>query len=372
MALLLTVTSFISILTGYEAYHMGWINHSPRLQFSLLAGYILSIVLIFINVWIAARLMFTSQHDLLLATILLLFAGGVAIFLGIFFTAALTNRIERLSRAAGQIAAGKFDIRVMEDGRDEMAQLASNFNSMAAQLEKTEKEKKELDILRRDLIAWAGHDLQTPLASVRAIVEALADGLIEDPVTAQRYLETARKDIRSLSTLIDDLFQMAQLDAGGLKLELTNGSLADLISDTLESFSEIAKRQFILLEGKIEPGIDPVFMDVQRIGRVLNNLVGNALHYTPSGGRVSIQASLVPQAVQVDVLDSGIGILENDAPFIFDKFYRSEKSRNRAGGGAGLGLAIARGIVEAHGGKIFFSSNPGNGTKFSFVLPHVK
>ena len=372
MAILLTITSLISIFTGYEAYRLGWINHSPRLQITLLSGYALSILLTFLNVWVAARLMFTSEHDLLLATVLLLFAGGIGIILGLFFTGTLTSRIKKLSDAAQQISNGKLNIRVAFEGRDEMAQLADSFNSMVAQLEETEKEKKELDTLRRDLVAWVGHDLRTPLASIRAIVEALADGLVDDPQTTRRYLLTARKDIQSLSTLIDDLFQMAQLDAGGLKLDLTNGSLADLISDTLESFSELAKRQAIQLSGKIETGIDPVVMDVQLIGRVLNNLVNNAIRYTPAGGSVFIQAVSSQQGVQVDVIDSGKGILENDAPHIFEQFYRGEKSRSRAGGGSGLGLAIARGIIEAHGGKISFTSQPGSGTSFSFSLPQTQ
>ncbi len=286
MAALLTLTCTVSLLAGYEAYRLGWINRSPRLQLTLLGGYLLSLLLTFLNVWVTARLMFTSQHDLLLATVLLAFAGGISIILGIFFTETLTDRIQKLSRAAQEIAGGKFDGRVPDAGRDEMAQLVASFNAMAARLAQAEKEKKEIDTLRRDLVAWAGHDLRTPLASMRAIVEALSDGLVDDPDTTQRYLATARKDIQALSTLIDDLFQMAQLDAGGLKLDLAAGSLRDLVSDTLESFSELARHQGLRLDGKIEPGVDLVWMDVQRVGRVLNNLVHNAIRYTPAGGRV--------------------------------------------------------------------------------------
>ena len=364
-----TLTCMLALLAGYEAYRLGWINRSPRLQFTLLGGYLLSLLLTFINVWVTARLMFTSQHDLLLATVLLAFAGGISIILGVFFTETLTDRIQKLNRAAQEIARGQFESRVPETGSDEMAQLASSFNTMAARLEADENEKEEVDQLRKELVAWAGHDLRTPLASVRATVEALADGVVDDPDTAQRYLATAKKDIQALSTLIDDLFQMAQLDAGGLKLDQTDGSLRDLISDTLESFSELARRQSLSLEGKVEPGIDLVRMDVQRIGRVLNNLVSNAIRYTPPGGSVFIHATPVPDGIQVDIIDSGPGIPSVDAPHIFEHFYRGEKSRSRASGGAGLGLAIARGIVEAHGGKIGFTNQPNGGTIFSFTLP---
>ena len=148
---------------------------------------------------------------------------------------------------------GDLAVQVEARGQDELAALAHTFNQMAARLNDAAQKQHEIEHLRRDLIAWAGHDLQTPLASVRAIIEALADGVVEDPETTQRYLRTAQRDIQFLSLLIDDLFQMAQLDAGGLPLDREPASLSDLISDTLESFSELASRQDILLEGERGP-----------------------------------------------------------------------------------------------------------------------
>jgi signal transduction histidine kinase len=369
MAIFLTITSILSVLVGYGAYRTGWINRSPRLQVSLLGGYILSSLLTFINVWITARLMFASEHDLLLATVLLLFAGGIATILGTFYTETLTERITRLNDAAHQIANGKFNVHITEPGRDELAQLADSFNKMADQLETAERNKNEIETMRRDLVAWVGHDLQTPLASIRAIVEALADGLVEDPETVQRYLRNAKKDIQSLSILIDDLFQMARIDAGGLKLDLERGSISDLISDTIESFKELASRSKIQLDGIVEPGVDPVLMDIQRIGRVLANLVGNAIKYTPAGGSVFIRASTSTEGIKVEVNNTGGAISANDLPHIFEQFYRGERSRSRSSGGAGLGLAIARGIVEAHHGQIGASSQPGQETSFFFTLP---
>jgi signal transduction histidine kinase len=218
------------------------------------------------------------------------------------------------------------------------------------------------------LIAWVSHDLQTPLASIRAILEALYDGVVAEPETVKRYLNTAQRDVRSLSALIDDLFQMAQLDAGGIPLEKAESSLADLISDTLESFSELASRQGVTLEGSAQPDVDPVLMDTQRIGRVLNNLVGNALRHTPAGGKVEVRARRTGPGVEVTVRDSGEGIRPEDLPRIFESFFRGEKSRSRATGGSGLGLAIARGIVQAHGGDIAVTSQPGD-TRFTFTFP---
>jgi len=369
MAGFLSVTAVISALASYGAYRMGWMQRSPTLRWTLLGGYILSSALTFLNVWMTAKLMFASQHDLLLATVLLIFAGGIATALGYFLSTTLTDRIQLLDRAAHAIAEGEFNVRIASQGRDEIAALAGSFNQMAAQLQSAAQKQHEVETLRRDLIAWVSHDLQTPLASIRAIIEALADGVVDDPDTAQRYLRTAQKDISALSLLIDDLFEMAQIDAGGLRLEREYNSLSDLISDTLESFSELAARGQVCLDGSVDPGIDPVLMDVQGIGRVLNNLVGNALRHTPSGGEVQVQASSCPQGVRVEIRDTGEGIQPEDLPLVFERFYRGEKSRNRATGGAGLGLAIARGIVEAHGGQIGVESSLGQFTRFHFILP---
>ena len=372
MAAFLSITAVISAVASYIAYRMGWLRRSPTIRWTLIGGYVLASLLTFLNVWMTARLMFASQHDLLLATVLLLFAGGIAIALGFFLTTDLTDRIRRLEQAAQSIAEGNLDTRTSEDGQDEISDLAHSFNQMADQLQAAEWKKREVENLRRDLIAWISHDLQTPLTSIRAILEALADGMVDDPITVQRYLNTAQKDVAALSSLIDDLFQMAQLDAGGLTLDQANNSISDLVSDTLESFSEQASRKNIRLQGSVEPDIDPVWMDAQRIGRVLNNLVRNALQYTPPGGSVEVRVTSQNQGVLVEVSDTGEGIPGKDLHNVFDQFYRGEKSRNRATGGAGLGLAIARGIVEAHGGEINVRSSSEQGTCFAFTIPSSK
>jgi signal transduction histidine kinase len=371
MALFLAITALVSALVGYAAYRLGWMNNSPTLRWSLLGGYALSSLLTFFNVWFSAQMMFASQHDLLLAIVLLVFAGGMAMALGWFLSGTITERIHLLRNAADRLARGDLATRVPVSGRDEVAALASAFNQMAAQLQAADQRQRELESLRRDLIAWVGHDLQTPLASIRAILEALADGVVDEPDTVRRYFATAQRDVSSLSSLIDDLFQMAQLDAGGLPLDRSRASLADLISDTLESFSELAKRGGVALEGRAGADVDPVDMDTQRIGRVLNNLVSNALRHTPAGGRVQVEARRVPggPGVEVTVSDTGEGIPALDLAHVFDRFYRGEKSRSRATGGAGLGLAIARGIVRAHGGEIRAESETGRGTRFTFSLP---
>jgi len=368
MALFLAITALVSSLVGYLAYRLGWIALTPSLRWGLLAIYAISSALTFFNVWFSAKLMFASEHDLLLAVVLLVFAGGMAMAMGYFLSSTVTDRMYLLKQAAENLARGNLETRVPVTGRDEVAVLAESFNQMAAQLQVADEKQRELERLRTDLIAWVSHDLQTPLASMRAILEALYDDVVEDPETIKRYLNIAQRDVRSLSALIDDLFQMAQLDTGGIPLDRANSSLVDLISDTLESFSELAIRQGVMLEGSVELGVDPVLMDTQRIGRVLNNLIGNALRHTPTGGQVEVQVQRTGQGVEVSVCDSGEGIRPEDLPHIFERFYRGEKSRSRATGGAGLGLAISRGIVQAHGGEISVASQPGN-TRFTFILP---
>jgi signal transduction histidine kinase len=372
MLILMGITGLVSILAIYLAYRLGWIYNSPGIRWTLMGGYILAGTLVFINVWVTARMMFASEHDLLLATVLLVFATGIALAVGYFLTEAITDRIVHLVMAARAIAHGDFSTRVTVRGKDEMARLGQSFNDMTSQLEAVEKRKQELDALHRDLIAWVSHDLRTPLTSIRAILEALGDGVVEDPQTIQRYLSTAQKDVRSLSHLIDSLFEVSQMEAGGLKLDRRVNSLSDLISDTIESFSELARRKGVTISGKVDADVDPVWMDGQRISQVLNNLVSNAVQHTPSGGSVEIRVSPLPTAIQVDVCDNGIGIQPDDLPHIFERFYRGDKARSRKTGGSGLGLAIAKGVVTAHGGQIWVESTPGGGACFSFTLPRQR
>lgn len=371
ITLFLSGTALASLFAGFMAYRWGWLGRSLNLQWALYGSYLLAALLTFVNVWVVARLMFINQHDLTLATILLIFATGIAGALGYYLSAPVTDSITALARAARSIERGHLETRVEVQGGSEVGDLARAFNQMAAQLETAAHNQRELDTLRRDLIAWVGHDLRTPLASVRAIVEALADGVVTDTPTVDRYLRTAKRDIGALALLIDDLFEMAQIDAGGIKLEWQPVALSDLISDTLESFSAQAFEKNIALGGEVAPDVDPVQCDARQVGRVLNNLVGNALRHTPAGGQVTVDARTSGDAVRVVVRDTGEGIPADDLPHIFERFYRSEKSRSRVTGGAGLGLAIAKGIVDAHGGRMEVSSTAGRGTQLVFVLPRV-
>ncbi len=367
---LMSGLAIISLITVYLAFRLGWLYRSRGLKTTMLGGYAITLTIVLLNMGLISRVMFTSVQDVVLTGILLIFTSGIVMTFGYFLSQTLTDRMEELAKAAEEIAQGNLAMRVPVTGNDELARLGNAFNDMAIQLDQMDVRQREMRKMRNELLAWVGHDLRTPLTSIRAMLEALTDQVVDDPETIQRYLATAQKETRYLSRLIDDLFDMSQMEAGGLKLEIQENSLTDLVSDTLESFTEQAFQNGILLDASVDKDVDPVVMDAQLIGRVLTNLTSNALRYTPPGGTVSIHARKSGNRVQVEVADNGDGIKAEDIPFVFERFYRGEKSRSRKTGGTGLGLAISRGIVEAHGGQIRVESSEGVGTHMIFTIPN--
>jgi len=328
-------------------------------------------IVILANVWIMSERMFlNNEHDLILSGVLLVFAAIIATTFGIFVAASVTDGLRQLAQTAHQIAEGNLKARVSISGRDEVAMVGNTFNEMAAQLQQAAQEREELERMRKDLIAWTSHDLRTPLTSIRAMIEALHDGVVNDPVMVQRYYSTIRSDIIALNNIIDDLFELAQLDAGGLSMDKAHHALADLVSDTLEMFQALAGKQGIKLQGEVAADLGLVWMCAPKIGRVLANLVNNALRYTPAGGTVQVTAVRQQDGVVVTVQDDGPGFNEADLTRVFEQFYRGEEARSRASGsGAGLGLAIARGIVVAHNGRIWAENAPEGGAIVGFCLP---
>ncbi len=363
----LAVTSVLSLAAGFILYRKGWAS-SPSVSLTLLSTYAWAAVLTLINVWILARLMFASPHDLALATVLLIFAAIIAMTFGFFVAATITGDLRQLSKTAHSLAEGDLTARAVVNGRDEIAHVASAFNEMADQLQQASEERAEVERLRRDLIAWTSHDLRTPLTSIRVMIEALNDGLVEDEETKSRYYRTIRGEIVALNNLIDDLFELAQLDAGGIQLQLDPQSLSDLISDTLESFRPVAARRRIGLSGTVEGQVDPVLMNSPKISRVLYNLVDNAIQHSPDDGEVLLRVTKDGAVVRVEVLDNGPGFSAEDLPRVFERFYRGESARSREKGGAGLGLAIAHGIVDAHGGQIWARNRDEGGAAVGFIL----
>lgn len=367
----LSISSLLSLVVGYVLYRRG-LTRSPSLTLTLVLTYGWAAVVILANVWImSVRMFLNDEHDLILSGVLLLFAAIIATTFGIFVAASVTDGLRLLARTAQQIAEGHLEARVPISGRDEVAMVGQTFNQMAAQLQQAAQEREELEQMRKDLIAWASHDLRTPLTSIRAMIEALHDGVVDDPVMVRRYYSTIRSDIIALNDIIDDLFELAQLDAGGLTLDMARHALADLVSDTLESFEALARDQDVALRGGVAPDLGLVWMCAPKIGRVLTNLVSNALRYTPTGGMVQVSAVRQNNEIIVTVQDSGPGFAPQDLDRVFEQFYRGEQARSRtAGSGAGLGLAIAQGIVTAHNGRIWAENAPEGGAIVGFSLPN--
>jgi signal transduction histidine kinase len=318
-----------------------------------------------------ARAMFISGHDLAVLLAMLLFAALLAVGFSLLFAIPMARRIEEVRRGTERLAGGELGAELTVEGNDEVSQLAAGFNRMARMLEAAGEREREMERARRDLVASVSHDLRTPLAAVRALIEAVADGVVEDPGTKERYLASAQNELAHLGRLVDDLFELAQIDAGVLRLELEKASLHDLVSDTLASFRPQAERKGVRLIGEVAGGVDPVLMSPSRIQRVLHNLLSNALRHTPADGTIAVRAEPDGEVVRVEVADTGEGIALEDLPRVFERSYRGEKSRTRREAvdpGAGLGLAIARGLVEAHGGHITAESLAGEGARFLFTV----
>jgi signal transduction histidine kinase len=340
----------------------------------LMLAHLVVLIIAFANIVVTAWLMFISPHDLGLLGLLLAFSAVVAFAFAALTAEHLLRAVREIASAAREMAGGTLGVRVVPDGPDELVGLARDFNAMSERLEASDRMRREMEEARRHLFAAISHDLRTPLASIRAMVEAIDDGVVTDTETTQRYVRNVLGEVQRLSGLIDDLFELSRLDAGARTLHFEPGSLHDLVSDTLEAIQVQATEKGLHLRGAVAEDLPPVMMDVARVQRVLFNLVQNAIRHTPPHGTILLEAQEEPTTVRVDVVDSGEGVSPDDLPHIFERFYRGEKSRVRGKGGTGLGgtglgLAIARGLVEAHGGQIWAESVPGAGARFSFVLP---
>jgi two-component system sensor histidine kinase BaeS len=281
-------------------------------------------------------------------------SASVAVGAALVVAASLDARIRRLRDVSSAVAAGDLAARADEDGPRELAQLAHSFNAMAAELER-------LFDARRELVAWASHDLRTPIASLQAMVEALEDGL----ATPDEYLPALRQQVRTLSARVDDLFELARIDAGALTLELRDAELASLVDGCVDALAPEAARRGVRLETRVAPV--RARCEPDKIERVLLNLVTNALRHTPSDGAVAVVVEPGDANIQVSVEDTGDGLEQGAERRMFERFWRGDRARS--GDGAGLGLAIAQGLVEAHGGKIWAENRREGGARVSFTLP---
>ena len=290
-----------------------------------------------------------------------IFSLIISVITGIFLARNLSKPILRTVEVTKDIADGRYETRIHGDaGTKEMDQLIGSINHLAESLEKQET-------LRRRLTADVAHELRTPLATVQTHLEAILEGVWKP--TRER-LESCYDELTRLGNLVGDLENLAQVESENLKLNLTRVNLRELTDKTLGSYEkEFADKN---LTAAVKGSCSPVLADRDRISQVLINLISNAVKYTPDGGKIAITLSDTEESAVFSIQDNGAGIPEEELPFIFERFYRADKSRNRNTGGAGIGLTIVRSIVTAHGGTIDADSKPGRGSHFMFTLPKMK
>src|SRR5689334_2232734 len=283
-------TGAVTVVLTYILYTQGATRWFNSIRWTMLALIVLTVALVMVNVWFVTQLMFISVHDLTLSAALFIFASLISIVSVFLVSSTLIERIDQLARASERLSRGDFKVRSPVQGKDELARLAQSFNQMANTLQQVDEEKELLEQTRRNLLAWISHDLRTPLASLRVMNEAIIDGVAADAQTIERYTQSMQREIQHMSHLIDDLFELSQLETGQLKIECEPASLRDLISDTLSSMKAQADQQQVTLGGQIEDQIDTISMAANKIQRVLYNIVDNAIRYTQPGGKVTLLA----------------------------------------------------------------------------------
>ncbi|HET8679863.1 MAG TPA: ATP-binding protein [bacterium] len=283
-----------------------------------------------------------------------------AVAVSLFVTRRIVAPVQSMMRATSRIADGRYVERVPVTSDDELGQLAMQFNRMAAALERMEQ-------MRRDLIADVAHELRTPLASIAGYMEGLLDGVIrpEPEIFHRLHREAAR-----LQRLVNDLQELSRAEAGQISMTPRRITVRELVEVAAGRLRSQFDDKGIALKVNIPRELPPVLADPDRMAQVVTNLLGNALQYTPPGGLVEVRARQEDGAVAVAVTDTGIGIAAEDLPHVFDRFYRVDRSRARASGGTGIGLTVARHLVEAHRGSITAdSAGVGRGSTFTITLP---
>jgi len=349
--LLIIVVAFV-VLIGTAYFHTGTAiqHHIADMEAALHAGPEHATDLV------------ASFHEAINEVILVGALAGVAaaVVVSAITTGRIVGPLRAMMQASRRIAAGDYHHRVRSASQDELGELGISFNRMAEALEQTEQR-------RLALIGNVAHELRTPLTSIRGVMEGVVDGVIEpEPAT----FAGIQREVARLQRLVGDLEDLSRAEAGQILLHCQPVAPAELIGAAAARLQPQFEDKGVELILDLPTGLPAVNVDAERITQVLLNLLGNALQYTPPGGRVDVQAIAQRDALLLSVRDDGIGIADSDLPHIFERFYRVDKSRSRAGGGSGIGLTIAKHLVEAHGGQIRAeSSGVGRGSTFSFSLP---
>ena len=331
----------------------------PTVHARLIGLALVCVVLPLAAVLLSGIAMFHMGADVVVAAVAAA-SSLVAVATAMLVTRSITIPLDRLRGASAALAGGDFATGAPVDGPAELAEVGRAFNEMAKTLE-------DLFDARRQLIAWASHDLRTPLASLQAMLEAVEDGV----APADHYLPVMRDQVQTLGRLVDDLFELAQIDSGALTLELRQAEIESLVVSCLRGLEAEAQARRVRLASRLDAGVPQVRVAPEKIERILFNLVTNAIRHTPSDGAVAIVVRERNGEVEVAVEDTGDGLANGVETRMFDHFWRGDSARTGSRAGAGLGLAIAQGLVEAQGGHIWAENLPGGGARVAFTVPRA-
>jgi signal transduction histidine kinase len=338
---------------------------SARWRLVAIAG--LSVLVSLVNLGVLTMLMSVSHHDATLVAVLLVYSSGVGIAAALALAKTWGAAIERLVLRSRSLAGGDLHSRLGRLGAGpELDTLAAALDQTSAKLERSLARERAGEARRKDLITAVSHDLRTPLASLRAMVEAVHDGVVEDRPTLHRYVGEMRRSVESLTLLVDDLFELAQIDAGAIEAESERIRLEDLVRTALKTCGPQAIEKGLVVETRIEDGEGQCLCS-PRLARALQNLLQNAIRHTPADGTVRVEAHRGPSGLELVVEDTGEGIAPAALDQVFEPFWRGDAARSS--NGSGLGLALAKRIVESLGGRISVHSEPARGSRFAIVLP---
>jgi signal transduction histidine kinase len=331
----------------------------PTVRLQLVALALLAVGLPLAAVTLGGLVMFEMDGDTKLLGVAAA-SASTALIAALVVGDAIASRVRSLEDAAARLAAGELTARAPSDGPREVARVGASFNEMAGNIER-------LFDARRQLVAWSSHDLRAPVAAIRAMLEAIEDGLAEPA----DYLGALSDQVAMLGTLIEDLFELAQIDAGALTLELREITLDDLLASWVHGLEAEARSKHVRLELMVAGQLPKVRCAPEQVQRVVLNLLTNALRHTPADGSVVVSARAAENDLEVLVADTGEGLTDDAQMRMFDRFWRADPARPRDGGRAGLGLAIAQGLIEAQGGRIWSEQRSAGGALVGFSLPLV-
>lgn len=346
------VVSLTTLTVGLGLAYLLRLLPTVRLQLAGLA--FLAVLLPLGAVLLSGWVMFHMGDDV---KILAVTAGSAltAIVAALVVARSIADALDRVRDASSEMARGDLAARAPEGGPAEVAELAVSFNEMGGNL-------RRLFDTRRELVAWASHDLRTPLANMQAMLEALEDGLARP----EEYIPSLREQVRVLSQLVDDLFELSRIDAGALTLELRRLPVAPIVSLSLRGVEAEARLRQVRLASEVDEQVTARFAP-EKVERVLMNLLTNAIRHSPDDGAVAVRVESLLDEVQVAVEDTGDGLDAETRERMFERFWRGDRARTSRN--AGLGLAIARGLVEAHGGRMWAEDREGGGARVCFTLP---